>query len=79
MQITRKLLVILVVAVSVVHSVKVIYTFNENHLKIQSKFHLNVDDKLHHGGIIVVPDEKIKCKGSRTPDHGGSCRKIAQF
>lgn len=60
-------------AITAALSTKVIYVnFAEDHQSF-------VNHQVKEGGMILVPPEKRKCKGSRTEDMHGNCRKLVQF
>lgn len=68
MQIAKVLLLLFAFAVTSGVSTKVIYEYRGSE-----------ENALHHGGILVVHDEKKVCQGERTSDKDGRCRKLVQF
>lgn len=70
MKIVQVLLLFVVITFAAVHS-KVIYlNFGRDHPSFLRTLET---------GIIHVPGEKQKCKGDRTPDKNGNCRRIVEF
>jgi hypothetical protein len=68
MQIGQVLFMLFTFSFALAQSVKVIYVNLE-----ETQF------ETHQTGIIIVPEEKPKCKGGRTPDRTGNCRRVVEF
>lgn len=74
MQVSHVLLVLFAFTITAVHSTKVIYLNRYvNDVELHGK------EEVRTTGIIVVPNEKPKCKDLRTADKDGRCRRVVNF